>query len=262
MPQLSAGIEAYFLATGARRARVAYFLRTLFGRTARTPAVRLGTLDAARPIRAGLDAYERLEYGTALRLFATAAELDSRNPLPLAWRSRVAHIVRLDDEAADAAEQARRLMTAPLSSSSRTFLEAVLAESQDDAATADMRYHQLGHDAPDEARWAIELGAFQDRRNLNADSVVSYQHALSLDPRLIRRTSSSAACTTGSTRPPMRKPKDTQALAQLPRDRRDRAGEVQSLFLSLRRLSRWQRRGPQRGPPARRCRAHAAAGQP
>jgi hypothetical protein len=236
MPQLTAGIDG--ISRRARQARIAYFLRSLIGLTSGA-AVRMGTLDAAAEFERGLDAYERLEYGTALRSFTSAAQLDSRNPLPIAWRSRVAHIMRRDDEAADAAQQAGRLMAAKLSVSDRTFLEAVLAESQGDAATADAQYHQLAQDVPDEVRWAIELGAFQDRRNLNADSVVSYQHALSLDPRdqaapralphanRLNETADAKTRTTGAC--PYR------AIA-------DRAGEVRRCSVSQ-TPSRWRRRG-------------------
>ena len=229
MPQLTAGIEEHFLAMGARRTRIAYFLRSLVGRTPAAPAVRMGTLDAAAEFERGLDAYDQLEYGAALRLFTSAAQLDSRNPLPIAWRSRVAHIMRRDDEAAEAAQQASRLMTAKMSTSDRMFLEAVLAESQGDAATADARYHQLAHDVPDEARWTIELGAFQDRRNLNADSVVSYQHALSLDPRLIKPRLELCRLYNRLNETADAKTQGQQALAQY-RAIGDRAGELQSLF--------------------------------
>jgi tetratricopeptide (TPR) repeat protein/predicted Ser/Thr protein kinase len=229
MPQLTAGIEAHFISTGPRRARIAYFLRSLIGWTPAAPAVQMGTLDAAAEFERGLDASERLEYGAALRFFDSAAQLDSRSPLPVAWRSRVAHIMRRDDEAAEGAEQARRLMTAQLSGSGRTFLEAVIAESQGDAATADARYHQLAQDAPDEVRWAMELGAFQDRRNLNADSVVSYQHALSLDPRLIRPHLELCRLYNRLNETADAKTQGQQALAQY-RAIADGAGEVQSLF--------------------------------
>jgi tetratricopeptide (TPR) repeat protein len=137
--------------------------------------------------------------------------------------------MRRDDEAADAAQQAGRLMAAKLSASDRTFLEAVLAESQGDAATADARYHQLAQDAPDEVRWAIELGAFQDRRSLNADSVASYQHALSLDPRMIRPHLELCRLYNRLNETADAKTQGQQALAQY-RAIADRAGEVQSLF--------------------------------
>ena len=184
---LATEIERHFLETGPRRAYVATMLRNAAGRGPVTAAAsRLRTLDAAAAFERGLAAYEQQELADARQAFASAAELDPRNPLPLAWRSRVATLMRQDKDAGDAADQASRLITAQFPVSDRLFVEAVVAESRRDGATAEARYRDLASREPDAPLWATELAAFHDRQGKADDAIAGYHGALALDSRLAR----------------------------------------------------------------------------
>jgi tetratricopeptide (TPR) repeat protein len=190
MPQLGDGIEAHFLAAGPQRAYFAHVARRFAGWSAPARAPRLRTLDAAAEFERALDAYSQQEYATARRGFASAAARDERSPVLMAWRSRAAGLVRLDTEAAEAAEAASRLLTDRMPSRERLFVEAVAAEARRDVATARARHQALVAAFPDEAEWRMELAAFQDRHAINADAtaqaIATYLEALTFDRGLTR----------------------------------------------------------------------------
>jgi tetratricopeptide (TPR) repeat protein len=169
---------------------IASQVRRLVGQQKATPAPHLRTLDAAADFEAGLDAYAQQEYPAALRLFTSAAALDERNPVLMAWKSRSAGLVRQDNEAADAAEAGLRLLTDQTPQRERLFVGAVAAEARRDTATARARYDALVAAYPDEAGWRMERAAFMDRRASNAEATVqainAYLEALDVDPRLTR----------------------------------------------------------------------------
>ena len=187
MPPLTAAIDAHFVAAGPRRASVA---RHLLGLAGRAPVLstmpRLRTLDAAAAFEQGLDAYEQQEHGVALTAFTMASALDARNPLPAAWRSRVARIMRHDDEAADAAQEAQRLLGDDTRPVDALFVQAVAAEAKRDFVAAEARYRDLIDRHPDQAAWVMELAALLDRELRATDAVAGYYDALKLDPRLAR----------------------------------------------------------------------------
>jgi len=187
MPSLTAAIDAHFVAAGPRRASVA---RHLLGLAGRAPVLstmpRLRTLDAAAAFEQGLDAYEQQEHGVALTAFTMASTLDARNPLPAAWRSRAATMMRRDAEAAEAAQQATRLLTERTSGASRLFVGAVAAESQRDFAAAEERYRDLVANDPGNPAWLMELGSFQDRRLQTPQAIDSFAAALEADARVPR----------------------------------------------------------------------------
>jgi tetratricopeptide (TPR) repeat protein len=62
----------------------------------------------------------------------------------------------------------------------------VTAEIRRDAATAEARYRARVDRHPDEIATIMQLAAFQDRENHNADAVVSYLAALAVDGHLAR----------------------------------------------------------------------------
>ena len=123
---LAARIAGHFTATGPRRAYVADRIRTLVRPAPAAGLPRLRTLDAAEAFEQRVDAYEQQEYSTALRGFTAASRLDERNPLLFAWRSRAARLMRNDNEAAAAAEQAAQLTAPQTQRRDRLFIEAVL----------------------------------------------------------------------------------------------------------------------------------------
>jgi tetratricopeptide (TPR) repeat protein len=181
-----AGIDDHFMRTGPRRAYLAELIRSLTGRPTPASSVPLRTLDAAEAFEQGLDAYEQQEYAAALQAFADAAKRDPQNPLPLAWRSRTARIMRHDQEAGETAREAMRLLTASTPASDRLFIEAVGAESQRDVDAAEARYSDLAGRTPDDPTWVLELAGFQDRQGRPADAIATYHRALDLDPGVVR----------------------------------------------------------------------------
>jgi tetratricopeptide (TPR) repeat protein len=149
-------------------------------------SIRMRTLDAAAALEQGLDAYEQQEYASALRFFIAASKEDPRHPLPHAWRSRVAMLMRHDDEAAAAADESLRLPAATLARPERLFVEAVASEARREYVAAEARYSELTTRYADEPQWLNELGAFFDRRLRTADAVAAYIQATDIDARLAR----------------------------------------------------------------------------
>src|SRR5206468_10938720 len=98
-------------APGPRRTHVRDPIRRVGGRPPPSVTARMTKPEAAKALEEGMNAYEQLEYAEAQRSFGRAADLEPRNPLPLAWVSRIAILTRQDDEAAKAADQAARLLT-------------------------------------------------------------------------------------------------------------------------------------------------------
>src|SRR5262249_12844071 len=186
MPAAAIVIDDHFIATGPRRGSIAQTLRRTVGVAAPPPARRSRSLDAAAAFERALDAFGQMEYASALTAFTDAAQQDARNPMLLAWRSLAAHITRRDDVAAESADQALRLLTDETSAADRLFVEAVAAETRRDAATAEQRYRARAGRHADDAAAMMQLAAFQDRTNRNADAVASYLAVLTRDARLAR----------------------------------------------------------------------------
>jgi len=183
---LTAQIEGHFTRTRWRRGYVADLARNLFGAGNAPLTTPIPTLDAAAAFEQGLDAYEQQEHTAALRAFTTAAQLEPRNPLPFVWRSRVARIMRLDGDAAEAAAEAARLVSDQTPARIRLFVQAVAAESRGDAAAAETLYRQLVAQDPDDVLWRSELAAFMDRQSRPAEAVDLYHEVLNADARLAR----------------------------------------------------------------------------
>jgi serine/threonine protein kinase/tetratricopeptide (TPR) repeat protein len=164
----------------------AYVKTTLQGLGERPPNQfrRIATLDAALEFEQGLNAYGELEYGKAAQFFAQASKLDSSNPSIHAWHSRVLRLMRRDDEAVQAAEVASRMLRESSNPGDRLFIEAIIAESRRDSATAEARYRErVSRDSAD-ANATMELAAFLDRAGRSNDAVAAYLQAISLDPYL------------------------------------------------------------------------------
>jgi tetratricopeptide (TPR) repeat protein len=181
----SARVHEHFRTQGSRRTYVAETIRALV-RSAPAPAKKMRTLDAAAAFAAGVDAYEQQEYDAALRSLVAASEQDPRNPLLYAWRSHVAQLMRRDSEAAEAAEQATRLLTDLTPPVDRLFIEAVAAEARRDYPASDARYAELLEWFPNDPAWISARAGLQDRRTLTAEAAVSYVNALRLDERMPR----------------------------------------------------------------------------
>jgi tetratricopeptide (TPR) repeat protein len=185
MSPLADAVHGHVRGTGPWRAYVADVIRSVIGRAPpRRPRMR--TLDAAAAFEQGVDAYEQQEYSAALARFTAAAQLDLGSPVPLAWKSRSARMMRLDRETAEAADAAERLLTDQTDPLDRVFVEAVAAEARRDVETAEGRYRMLRDVALDEPRWALEFAGFQDRVGRPGAAIAAYHEALGIDERLTR----------------------------------------------------------------------------
>ncbi len=185
---LGTDVGAHFERSGARRQRLAALIRRATG-LAPASELRTRSLDAAEAFARGIDFYEQQEHAAAARAFAEAETLDPRNALLHAWHSHAARIMRLDEEAADAAARAARLAPAGAANAARLFIAAVVADAAGDA-DAGARYADLAAAFPDEMSWTLELAAFQDRTAVTGaattTAINTYLGALSRDPRLPR----------------------------------------------------------------------------
>ena len=190
MPSVAARVERHFVENGPRRVALANALLAMTGRTAPLSLPRALTLDAAAEFERGLDAYQQQEYAVALQHFTAAADRDDRDPLFLAWRARAARLVRLDSDAAAAAERAAGLLTGQTPRADRLLVEAITAEVRRDLPTAQARYEELAAAFEDEPGWLMELAAFLDRTANSAEgttrAINTYLQALRVDERLTR----------------------------------------------------------------------------
>jgi hypothetical protein len=230
VPELATAVADYFAETGSRRMVIADALNRAIGRLpAPRAAPRLQSLDAVQLFEQGLAEYERFEYSAALQAFAKAAEGDPRSAVARAWQSRVAWLMRQDAQAADAGQQALKLLTEETEPLERLFVEGVAAESGRDFAMAEQRYRAMVEAAPSDPAPLTELAAFLDRRTENESAIATYHAALALDEgqvradvdlcRLYNRTNDTANAKVHGERARAR----AQALAAA-------AAEVQALF--------------------------------
>jgi tetratricopeptide (TPR) repeat protein len=178
-------IATHFAATRPIKASLAATVRRWTRRAATAALPRFRTLDAAAAFEHGVDAYERLELAEAFSAFGDASTLDPRNPLPLAWRSRMATLMRQDLDAREAGDRAASLLANDIRPRDRVLVEAIAAEARHDVATAGSRYRELAERYPDEPTALLELAAFQDRQNAARDAIETYHRALGRDPQLL-----------------------------------------------------------------------------
>ncbi|MBI4266574.1 MAG: protein kinase [Acidobacteria bacterium] len=186
MPALATGVEEHFLSAGPRRVAWANALRALTTADRPPPMPHMRTLDAVAAFAQGLDAYEQQEYAEARAAFANASQHDPRNPLVLAWRSRTATVLRIDDEAADLGRQADELVTDLTLARDRLFIAAVAAESRRDVPAAETLYRQRANQFGDDIDGWMDLAAFQDRRGLTREAITTYLDGLSRDTNNLR----------------------------------------------------------------------------
>ena len=167
------------------RSRITAFVHRFLNRT---PDHRLAvaSLDAADAFEQGLGRYEELEISTAASFFERASTGDPLSPLPVAWRSRVARLMRKDVEAVQLAREAVGRLSNQTSETDRHFVEAVAAESNRDLAAAESHYRALVDMHPDDPDFLVELAAFNDRRGANDEAVRTYLQALDLPGRRVR----------------------------------------------------------------------------
>ena len=182
---VSVEVEDYLARTGSRRTALRHRLRGLLRRAPPPRLPRLRSLDAAALFERGIDAYEQLELAAARTAFAAAAGQDPRSPILLAWRSRIATLLRQDREAADAAESAQRLLRGESRPRDRLWVEAIAAESRRDQSVAEAKYRDLIARYEDEPIWLLELAGYLDRRGSASEAVEAYHQALTVDQGLL-----------------------------------------------------------------------------
>ncbi|HLG55660.1 MAG TPA: protein kinase [Vicinamibacterales bacterium] len=170
----------------SRRSHLVRLILGVVGAGRREIAWHMRSLDAAKAFEEGTRWYEGLEYAAARRAFASAVEQDPRNPMALSWLSRTEQFTKRDNEAADAAERARVLLTDDTPTVDALFVQAVASEVRRDFRAAEASYRELATWRSEEPLWTMELGGYLDRRGRTADAVASYHEALRLDDGLLR----------------------------------------------------------------------------
>ena len=118
---LAEEIERHF-ASLSWRSRLRAFVHGLLNRARSPHRLAVGSLDAADALEQGLDRYEELELSAAATSFERASQADPLSPLPVAWRSRVARLMRKDVEATQLARQAVSLISDETTESERHFV--------------------------------------------------------------------------------------------------------------------------------------------
>lgn len=155
--------------------------RWTLGGTAIRP-MRFASLDAAKAFEAGLNAYEAGEYAAARDAFAAAAKEDPRQPLPMAWQSRVAILTGDRVTAAQAADLAEARLQGASPDDAR-FVTAVVAEARRQDDEAERRYQAFAEARGADPTGLIELAGFRDRAGRTAEAIAAYRKALDLDPQ-------------------------------------------------------------------------------
>jgi tetratricopeptide (TPR) repeat protein len=235
---LAEEIERHF-ASLSWRSGLRAFVHGLVTRTAGSNRLAVNSLDAADALEQGLDRYEELELSAAATSFERASQADPLSPLPVAWRSRVARLMRKDVEATQLARQAVSLISDETTESERHFVQAVAAESSRDAAAAGEHYRALVDLYPDDPGALAELAAFQDRRGANEEAIRNYLQVLELRGRRVRPHVELCRLYTRLDNPTAARQHGRTALTAF-REIRAPAGEAQALFClteSLRRGS-------------------------
>jgi tetratricopeptide (TPR) repeat protein len=185
MPAAAQGIRSYFVSVGPWRQRVTGWMAATLRRQPLASSPRLRTLDAARAFEEALDAYGRLEYAAAASALTDAARLDPRSPMIRAWLSRVLLLMRRQDEAREAGDEAARLLSTSTPPDLRSFVEATAAEARGDFDIALREYSQMAEAFAGDADAQLELAGYQERRGMSAAAVASYRRALAIDPGVI-----------------------------------------------------------------------------
>jgi serine/threonine protein kinase/tetratricopeptide (TPR) repeat protein len=179
---------AYRLITSVAGRIQDHFKTGRFGRPvhARPASSRFRSVEAARAFERGLNAYEQLEYAAALAALQQAASLDDQHAMTQAWLSRLSLLLSQRSEAAGAARRARQLVSPETPRREAAFVEAVLAESQNDLELAAERYRALISLAPDDTAPYVELADFLKRKDDQADAIEAYHAVLRLDAAYAR----------------------------------------------------------------------------
>ena len=183
---LAGRIGDHFVEDAPLWVRAGEAIRGLMGRDGAPAGSRLRTLDAAAAFERGVHWYEQMEFAAAGEAFAAAADADRRDPLSLAWRSRLAALMRQDRQAVEAAERAVDVMREPMRVDDRLFIEAVVEESRRNAPGAESRYRDLASRYRDSVSGLLELAGFLDRQGRTVDAATVYQQALEIDARMPR----------------------------------------------------------------------------
>ena len=123
---------------------------------------------------------------TAVAALRRAASIDDQHAITQTWLSRVLLLLSRRDEAVAAARRARELVTIQTSPIDSLFIDAVLAESQGEAATASEQYRELTERVPDDLMMRTELADFLKRQGENQPALAAYHEALGLDARYSR----------------------------------------------------------------------------
>ncbi len=178
------GIEKHFVRR-SRRLALASFLRGALG-GASPSSLPVRTLDGAASLERGLAEYEALEYPSAFDSFASAAQKEPLNALPLAWQSRAARAMRRDVDAEQLARRASMLLSDQTREQDRLLVEGIVAESRQDGALATNRYTALRDRYPDDPVFLQEFAAFLDRQGRTREAIAEYHAALGDAPYLIR----------------------------------------------------------------------------
>jgi tetratricopeptide (TPR) repeat protein len=175
MASLADGIQADFKANGPGRSY-----------SRQSASSRFRNLDAGRAFADGLNRYEQLEYASALEAFRRAVMEDDQHAIAHAWLSRVFLLLNKRNDAVAAAKRAKQLVTTDSPERDVVFVDAVLADSQSDSATAEQQYRRLATLQRDDASAQIELADFLKRQNRDQESIGAYRAALARDAGYIR----------------------------------------------------------------------------
>jgi tetratricopeptide (TPR) repeat protein/tRNA A-37 threonylcarbamoyl transferase component Bud32 len=228
---LAARVRDHFRETGPWRARVGEWVRAVFGGGAAPAVSRLRTLDAAAAFERGLQWYEQTEYAAARDAFAAAAELDARDPLSLAWRSRLAILMRQDRQAVETAERAVDVMRDDIGADDRLFVEAVVEEARRNAEGAESKYRELASRHGDNVPGVLELAGFLDRQGRTEEAVEAYQRALAQDSQMPRtHVELCRLYSPGRREEPVLARKHGETALTMYRDLDHRSGQAQALW--------------------------------
>ncbi len=125
------------------------------------------------------------EYGRALQAFERATQEDPDYALAYAWTGHVYSLLGYDDKAREVSEVGVRLITPQMPTVESSFIQANLAVSKYDFATAEAKYLDLVRWYPDEAVWYASLASLYQKQSRFPEAITQYQQVLQRDANYI-----------------------------------------------------------------------------
>ncbi len=143
------------------------------------------SVPAASHFTEGKTLFVQGEYDRALRAFERATQEDPDYALAYAWMGRIYSLLGYDEKAREVSQEAFRRISPQMPTVESAFIEATLAVSKYDFATAEAKYLDLIRWYPDEAVRYASLASVYQKQGRFPEAIAQYQQALQRDTNYV-----------------------------------------------------------------------------